>query len=252
MRQSLKRMFVFVVFAMMGAMALPVAHASGKTFRTPAWLVTYGGLDLANDSYYVYSGAVMSLQRDLTRSGYVLRAYSAYGKYDYTAPSSAKIDAERIQADAMIGYLHIKGPHTLGTFVGIDFQRADLSPIDPANPIDGRHVGAKIVAQYRHYSPKTYVSLQGQYSTALDTYWTQARVGINGGRFIVGPEIVATGNDAYDMQRYGAFIMSRFYATPQVPVQFTMSMGYQAVSDGNANAYGRDGLYGTMNFTIAF
>src|SRR5690606_18650441 len=49
----------------------------------PTWIATYSGADFAKDSFYTYSGAVVSLQRDLSRSGFVFQGFAGYGSYEY-------------------------------------------------------------------------------------------------------------------------------------------------------------------------
>ena len=109
----------------------------------------------------------------------------------------------------------------------------------------------------RLYGPQHYFSLEGYYSTAFDTYWSRARVGMNLGRFIIGPEAGADGNEGYDAQRLGAFAMFKLdmFGTRN-PAELTIHGGYQFVDDDNgssvASTSGGEGAYAGFNLSFAF
>ncbi|HWV81646.1 MAG TPA: cellulose biosynthesis protein BcsS [Hyphomicrobiaceae bacterium] len=224
----------------------------------PTWIATYTGADFAKDSFYSYSGAVISLQRDLSRSGFVFQGFAGYGSYEYdsTVPGG-KVDGDVTQLAAMLGYLWVRQGAAVGLYIGADYHDHDLTPNDPTNSVRGDEVGFRVGGDIRLYGPQHYFSLEGYYSTAFDTYWSRARVGMNLGRFIIGPEASADGNDGYDAQRLGAFAMFKLdIFGPRNPAELTIHGGYQFVDDDNnsfrASSSGGEGAYAGFNLSFAF
>ena len=82
----------------------------------PTWIATYTGADFAKDSFYTYSGAVVSLQRDLSRSGFVFQGFAGYGSYEYDSASvpGGKVDGDVSQLAAMLGYLWVRPGAAVG------------------------------------------------------------------------------------------------------------------------------------------
>ena len=69
--------------------------------------------------------------------------------------------------------------------------------------------------------------MAANYSTAFDSYWARGRVGLNRGHMTFGPEFIAMGNDAFDAQRAGGFVMFDVSLVPNMPIEVTLSGGYQ-------------------------
>ena len=189
-------------------LALP-ATAGGFDFgaRNATWAVSYSGTDFAKDSNYSYAGLLMSTKRDLSKSGIMLHGGVGYGSYDYANPSvvGGVVDGDVVQLFGMVGYMFVRDGGSLGVYVGADYQDHDLSPADPSNQISGGEFGFKVAGDVRHVSDRHYMTLEGTYSTAFDTYWSRARVGLTVNRVTFGPEGLALGNSSFDAQRVGGF-----------------------------------------------
>lgn len=226
-------------------------------YEQPTWIATYSGSDFAKDSFYSYSGAVISLQRDLSRSGFVFQGFAGYGSYEYDAGAPlGRVDGDIAQLAAMVGYLFIREGAAVGIYVGADYHDVDLTPNDPASTVNGSEVGFRIGGDVRLIGPQHYFSLEGYYSTAFDTYWSRARAGMNLGRVIVGPEAAAMGNDGYDAQRLGGFAMFKLdFLGGRNPAELTLNAGYQFVSDDGVavgSTVGGEGLYVGFNLGFSF
>lgn len=226
--------------------------------RNAKWAVSYSGTDFAQDSHYSYSGIVVSTQRDLSKSGIMLQGFVGYGSYDYSQPSlpGGTVDGDIVQLSGLIGYMFVRQGGSASVYVGVDYQDHDLSPADPANKVSGDELGFKIAGDIRHASDRHYLTLEGTYSTAFDSYWTRARVGLTVDRFTFGPEGLALGNDGFDAQRLGGFMIVRHQLTPSLPVELTLSGGYQFLDDtsssGGSSFAGGEGAYGAVNFSIVY
>jgi len=97
-------------------------YKDGGYVEQPIWIATYTGADWAKDSFYTYSGAVVSLQRDLSRSGWVFQGFAGYGSYEYHNPSisGGRVDGDVSQLAAMLGYLWVRQGAAFGLYVGGD------------------------------------------------------------------------------------------------------------------------------------
>ena len=236
-------------------------YKDGGYVEQPTWIATYTGADWAKDSFYTYSGAVVSLQRDLSRSGWVFQGFAGYGSYEYHNPSisGGRVDGDVSQLAAMLGYLWVRQGAAFGLYVGGDWTDHDLTPRDPSNSVRGSEFGLRVGGDLRLVGPGYYFSLEGYYSTAFDTYWSRARAGINTGRFIIGPEGGALGNEGFDAQRLGAFVMFKLdmFGT-RTPAELTVHGGYQFLSgDHGSSSFvgssaGGEGAYVGFNLGMAF
>ena len=247
------------------ALALMISAASTPTLAgggslkdggdyQPTWIATYSGSDFAKDSFYSYSGAVVSLQRDLSRSGFVVQGFVGYGSYEYDNP--ARVDGDVTQLAAMLGYLFVRPGAAVGIYVGADYHNFDLTPNDPANSVNGSEVGLRIGGDVRLIGPQHYFTLEGYYSTAFDTYWSRVRAGLNLGRVVIGPEAGAMGNVGYDAQRVGGFAMFKLdFLGTRNPGELTVNAGYQFLSDdaiGVGSTVGGEGAYVGFNLGFSF
>ncbi|HVY42198.1 MAG TPA: cellulose biosynthesis protein BcsS [Hyphomicrobiaceae bacterium] len=222
--------------------------------------VMYSGFDVANDVNYAYQGLIYSFNRDIGRDGFLLRLYGSHVDYEYdnSGVPGGKVDGDGWQGDVMIGYKIGRGVWWAAGYIGVDYQDHDLTPNDFSNPVRGSEVGFKVsadMATLREGTP-LYFSLGGEYSTAFNSYWARARVGLNQPRYTFGPEFIAMGSDSFDAQRVGAFLTFDLNLTPTMPIEVTISGGYQFVGDSNNGdsfgSGGGEGGYGGVNFTVLF
>ena len=89
-----------------------------------------------------------------------------------------------------------------------------------------------------------YYNLIATYGTARDRYWVRARGGRDFSGFVVGPEIIATGDRYVHEERYGVFVNVRRL----LPAMLSISAG-QARSPANS-AYVTP--YATAEFSMTF
>lgn len=217
-------------------------------------IVTFSGADWARNASHFFSGALFALNRDLGRDGFVLRGFAGVPMYEYRAPDvpGGVVDGDSIQGDLMVGYLWHRQHFTFIGFLGVDYQDYDLTPNDPRNKVNGSEAGFKVAGDFTSaYGSPFYWNLHGSYSTAFDTYWTQARIGYDAGRFVIGPEVVAMGSKGFDARRVGGFLALRFELTPAIASEVSAHVGHQFV-DGYGGDKGGEGTYGGVGFSLAF
>lgn len=223
---------------------------------SPKSTVTFSGSDWSKDASYFYSGVIFALNRDLGRDGVVLRGFAGVPMYEYDSASAPGgiVDGDGIQGDLMVGYLWHRDRVTFSAYVGVDYQNYDLTPDDLSSSVRGSEVGFKAAADLASpYDSPFYFNLHGSYSTAFDTYWTRGRIGYNAGRFVIGPEVIAMGNDGFDARRVGGFATLRFELSPAISSEITGYVGHQFVDDdGDESSRGGEGTYGGVGFSLVF
>ncbi|MCL4765161.1 MAG: cellulose biosynthesis protein BcsS [Hyphomicrobiaceae bacterium] len=240
------------------------AHAEGlkdyyapEPLVTPKSTVTFSGSDWSKDASYFYSGVIYALNRDLGRDGFVLRGFAGVAQYEYDTDVvfGGVVDGDGVQGDVMIGYMWHRDYMTFIGYVGVEYQDYDLTPNDPTNSVNGSEVGFKVAADLvAAYDSPIYWSINGTYSTAFDSYWARGRIGYNAGRFVIGPEVTALGNDGFEAQRAGGFVTLRHELSPALLSEITGYVGHQFVDDdnGSSGSRGGEGVYGGVSFSLVF
>ncbi len=215
--------------------------------------VFFSGVDTIVGSTYAYDGVVVALNGDLTRDGFMVRLYGSYVQYDLDVGHGTGW-----QGDAMIGYKFSRGPVWGSIFIGVDSQDYDLSPDDPTSRVRGNETGFKVAGDLSTaYGSPIYASIAGNYSTAFDSYWARARVGVHRDRLTWGPEYAVLGNIDFDAQRVGGFVTIHDITVLRFrPFDLTFSVGHQWVNDNNngtvSGVAGGDGTYGAVSFSMVF
>ncbi|MGQ0672963.1 MAG: cellulose biosynthesis protein BcsS, partial [Hyphomicrobium sp.] len=215
------------------------------------------------DDYSFSTGtAIHAINRDLSRDGFLLRAFAGIGDYQYRADALRRghVETDLTIFDLGAGYQHIAGNLRLAAFASASYEDHDQSPEDTRNPVRDDEWGfkARLEAETTSASP-FYAGLVGEYGTAFESYYVRGRVGVDICKGIVlGPEIAALGDEAYDQVRYGAFVaglpslMSLLIGGNS---KTTLSVGYADTSDDESDVIGRggeDSVYGTMSSTFKF
>jgi hypothetical protein len=220
---------------------------------TPPRGVFFSGADAAQGSWYAYDGVVIALNGDLTRDGFMLRLYGSYVQYDLDPGHGTGW-----QGDAMVGYKFSRGPVWGSIFIGVDSQNYNLSPDDPTAKVRGQETGFKVAGHLSTaYGSPFYAAIEGNYSTAFDSYWARARVGLYRDKLTWGPEYAVLGNVDFDAQRAGGFVTIHDITVLRFrPFDLTFSVGHQWVNDNNngtvGGVAGGDGTYGAVSFSMVF
>ena len=218
--------------------------------------VLFSGYDIVKDSRYWYQGIIVALNGDMGRDGFFLRAYGSRDDFDRNPG-----DGRQWQGDVALGYMFSRNKVGYEIYAGADYQNVRLSPNDPTAEVRGTEWGFKIGAGIETEKELPYYyALEGQYSTAFNSYWARARLGWHRGRFTFGPEGSVLGDEDFDAQRLGAFVRFDVQVPRFRPVEVTVSGGHQFVSgndnnnnNGNVGGIGgSSGTYGLLNFSMAF
>jgi hypothetical protein len=242
-----------LVVAAAAAFAL-VAPAGAGEGGSPERAVFFSGVDTAPGSWYTYDGIVVAVNGDLSRDGFLVRLYGSYVQYDLDVGHGTGW-----QGDAMVGYRFSRGPVWGSIFVGVDTQDYRLRPDDPTEKVRGTETGFKVAADLStDYEHPFFGSIEGNYSTAFDSYWARARVGLNRNKLTWGPEFSVLGNTDFNAQRLGGFVMIHDIQVLRLrPFDLTFSVGHQWVDDNTSSGTpsgvgGSDGTYGAITFVTVF
>lgn len=188
-------------------MALIPFFANAKTTASKATNSTavYGGYLASDDNSYAYLGGIKAINNDLRKDGFLLKAATGYGTYDYQ--SADNHFSGRIAAgEFAVGYQKYFNLGRVSFYFGGDYQDSKISPEDINNNNSGGDFGAKGQFELSLNIDKVRVNHLSSYSGAYNSYWTYNMIGWDFGHFIFGPEATFLGNKAFDQQRYGASV----------------------------------------------
>lgn len=222
-------------------------------------VILFSGADGAQDARSFYSGALVALNGDFSRDGFVFRLFGLVGDYEYANfdVQGGRVSADEYLFDIMIGYQSTIQNITVSGFVGFEYQKQDLSPDDPENKLRGTKTGFKVAGDLETHDIPLFVGLYSDYSTAFNTFNALLRVGYDMKSVVLGPEGAFYRVESDDTWRAGGFAKFRFHLSPTTPTELTLYGGHQFVKDdegtgGATSPAGGEGAYGGINMAISF
>jgi Cellulose biosynthesis protein BcsS len=256
---------VAVVGSLLGLSPIIGGNAVASGFGTdpataPDAVYSYaivGGIDVVDKATEGYLGSIFAFNGDLDKDGFLFRSIGTYGFYEDVGNVVAGVDDRYWQTDVMLGYQVVRNGVTLAAYAGVDFQRHKLSPDDPTVVLRGTETGFKValdIETERHNNSRIYFAAQGAYSTAFENYYALGRIGLNMGRIAIGPEAMLLGDESGDARRIGGFALTNISLGGATTGTLSASVGYQFVDDPDrfGSSFGEEGVYGTLQFTMAF
>jgi hypothetical protein len=234
------------------AEGLPERYARPSEAPTSERGVWFSGYDVVKDARYVFDGVIVAFNGDMSRDGFALRVYGSHLDFDRNPG-----DGREWQGDVMLGYLFHRSHVSGGIYVGADYQNVKLKPDDPTEKVRGTEIGFKVAGDVStDREMPYYFSLHANYSTAFETYWARARAGLTRHKVAFGAEGIAFGDEGFDAQRLGGFVMFDLNLLPNRPIEVTLSAGHQFVSDTKSGTTGgiggSEGTYGSVVFSLTF
>lgn len=220
------------------------ARAQGAPTQAALW----AGIGFLEDVFSVYGGGVWAYNGDLDAEGVLFRGNLLYVDYEFDtalAPGG-DADGDLYRANASVGYQVVGNGVTASVFGGIDYQDYDISPSAADNGRLDDEVGFIVTGRLATNGPGQFpASVEGNYSTANDSYWARARVGYRHDTITIGPEFGVLGNDDFDAIRIGGHVSANF---GQYVLQ--VNGGYQD-SDGGGSS-GDDSAYGGVTAVLLY
>jgi hypothetical protein len=184
--------------------------------------ILFAGADAREESDVGYAGLTYYFNEDILADGFLIRAVASRANYEYKT-NFGETDADVIGSELMVGYQKVWDSFTARGLIGLDYEDHDFSPDNIFDDNRGSDTGVKVRAEVEtDFSSPDYASLLVSYGSAKERYWARLRGGREFSGLVVGPELIFLGDQEYDEQRLGAFLMVK----KLVPVSFTVSAGY--------------------------
>lgn len=203
-----------------------------------ARMLFFGGADVWRNGYFSHGGFFWAPQ-GLNEDGPVLKLLLYGGLYHYQA-GTTRITGEQLAAAALPGWRFKRDGLELTLFAGLDVQDHRFSPADP-NRLRGTHAGARAGFDVWYEPlPDGMLTASASVSTVGTSYWTRAAAGWRVFDLWLGPEIHASGDDAYRQLRFGV------HATSLRVWGYEWSAGAGWVTDTDR----RDGMYGRIGVLV--
>lgn len=224
------------------AVKAPVLAAQGAP-----WLDIFGGVAVDRSGWFADAGFVAAFSKDLTKSGWLLRARGGGGHYSYNVAPGVAQGVDYQVGELMVGYQAFINQTRISLYLGANVENHN-NP-DPLATITGTKWGVKGQGEiFTSLSPNMYALLMGSYSTAFNSYFAMGKLGYKVTNNVsIGPEVAALGNDRFDAVRAGAFV--GFDVTKSTMV--ILSGGYSW--DERRNALNdNSGGYGTLHVRSLF
>jgi len=195
-------------------------------------------------SKFVDVSVTVAPQDSLEKTGLRVRADGMLGEYKYKTDKGVPITARQEQASVMGGYEWVSRNFTYAVYAGISGQNDTLSPADPSNSVQGKHIGLKVSGEFYDTRRKnTLLMGYASFSTNASSYYVRLKYGwMVGERVYMGPEIMAMGNTFYQQWRAGVHLTG----WKMGPVQLGVSGGY--LSDAKLGS----GLYTVVDARVGF
>lgn len=222
-------------------LAMPQAQAEGD--KTGVLV----GVDARQNSWYGYAGVTQHFGEHAYGDGIIGRLVGFSGQYRYASnvASQGGIDGDYTALEALLGYQKVFTAFTLRGYAGLDYEGHQLSPANPFDGNSGGHVGGKVRVDIESdFAMPNYFNLIGTYGSARDRYWVRGRAGRDFSGFVVGPELMATGDRYAHEERYGVFVNVRQF----LPAMLSISAGQARTPANSASVT----PYATMEFSMAF
>lgn len=231
--------------ALAGAVSVQAADLVPEpdTNSTALWI----GVALMEDAIAGHAGGVWAANGDLDASGFLFRGQAIYVGYEFDTDDDDDGDGELARANASVGY-QIGGEGMVASlFAGIDYQDVSVDPDDDSELDD--ELGLIVTGRIATTGPTVLpMSLEGNYSTANDTYWARARIGYSFDWVSVGPEAAVLGDAGFDAFRIGG------YAAVNLGdgIILDLNAGYHDASGSGDSGGSEDSAYGGATLVFVF
>ena len=214
--------------------------------------VVFAGVGVQEDVIAGFAGGIWALNGDLDTSGVLLRGFASYVDYDFSSAVTpdGEANGEFARGSISLGYQFASDKLALSVYGGIDFQDRDIDPsVADTGELDD-DTGFIGTARLATLGPTLFpASIEGNYSTANDQYYVQARIARDFGTIDFGPEVAVLGNEDYDAVRVGAHVSFDLGGGPIIQI----SAGYHFADDETGISGGSgDSAYGNTVLVFVF
>ncbi len=228
-------------------MATKAAPAPSYVDSSVLWL----GSDFKNNVAAGNIGGIYALNGNLDASGWLVRGQFTYVGYDFNTAAAPAGPAHTNfeEGSGAIGYQITGNGFVASGLVGIDGQNYHFNPAAAATPGLNDKVGAIFFGRIATMGGAQFPSaIDGDFSTANDSFWVRGRTGTKFGAFTIGPEVVGLGDRTYDEVRGGGYVS--YDLSRSMIVQG--DAGYADTTRGGNGGGGRGGSGAYGGVTLVF
>jgi len=187
----------------------PVKAAPPADFSSVNSSVLWLGSDFKNRVSAGNIGGIYALSGNLDAQGWLVRGQFTYVNYDFSTTQSltGTGNGNFYQGSAAVGYQFVGSGFVASGLVGLDAQHYNINPVS-ATPVGiGDKLGVVFYGRLATKGGAAFPSaIDGNFSSANDSYWVRGRTGVRLGNFVVGPEVIGLGNRAFDEVRVGGYV----------------------------------------------
>jgi Cellulose biosynthesis protein BcsS len=226
----------------------------------------YSEIDVTKSAYDIDTEAYVALNGNSSLPGLLMYASIDAGHYDYrnTDVPGGRVSAIPISGNLMLGYQgYTRENANWNVLIGVDVEDNELHPNDPSNPVRGSQVGFSVKAEIESDDERPfYYDLDGEYTTAYQTFYSRWRIGYGSSTLKIGPEVTLVGDETYDAQRIGGFLRFPLQSFRKLEPYVTIASGYENLSwsdktSGATGGFGGiagdgPGPYGTASLEFDF
>ncbi len=204
----------------------------------PQHVLAFAGFDVGRESLDGWAGGLIAPWQDLDTSGPRVWILGGAGMYKYPAGGS-EFRGVTSEGEILAGYGFEGDNYSVNLLAGLSAENDMITPVDPTNSVQGTAGGVKVRADaYANPTPQTLTYVEGEYSTAFNTYYTSGKVGYDitaGKQIFLGPQVAFFGDERYHQVRLGAHLSN----IKIQKVEVDLYAGYAKDSVVGAGAYGR-------------
>lgn len=207
--------------------------------------VLWLGGDFKNDVAAGNIGGIYALSGNLDTPGWLVRGQFTYVNYDFNTALSASGNAtgNLYQGSGAIGYQWVGNGFVASGLVGVDEEDYNINPAAAATPGLGNRLGAIFYGRIATTGGAQFPSaIDGDFSTAYNSFWIRGRTGVRFGSLTIGPEAIGLGNEFFDEARVGGYFS--YDLTTKFIVQADLGYADATRSENNAAGGGGSGVYG--------
>jgi len=205
--------FVAVAFIVSGGLGHEGGALAGDDPDDPT-VILFSGRDIWRNGAFAYGG-FLTAPGGFEQDGLMLKVMLSGGAYRYTAQD---LNTNVIGVEAVVqvlpGWRIKRGNVEAKVFFGLDIERHQLWPDDPANRLRGSDIGARFALEF-WYEPTPDTMMVGEVSLSTIATNNSARIAygwrvpddvIGIGDYYVGPEAQYFASDGYRHWRFGAHV----------------------------------------------
>jgi hypothetical protein len=202
-------------------------------------LYFFGGVDLARDSAFAWSGIVAAPFATLDEDGTRVRIFAGSGAYRYRTAAAGENTGTKYAGEILLGRRIAFDATTLVAYLGAHVEHHALRAPDPSNPVAGTRAGVKaLVELYTRPWPAFVATASASASTVYRSYAFRTTFARDLRFFQLGIEGSAFGDARSAEARAG--LLAR---VPLTRMELTLAGGILSNSDKGRGIYSTLLLY---------